>query len=340
MDAQTWRTEQRRLREALRAQRRTPDGRDAIQAVELQPPDLTRTPIVSSGGVRGRVIVEAKKLLRRLLAPYLLEPQTRFNQQVSTALSEQRDQLESIAHLIGVSTELSNAAMKHAQEFDYLGFEERFRGSKDATEARQAEYLDYFSGGEVLDIGCGRGEFLAMLRERGTTARGVDLDADMVAHCRARGLAVECADAVEFLNRQPDGRFEGVFMSQVIEHLTPDHLVALLEAIGRKTSTEAVLIIETINPESLPVLMRWFWLDPTHVRLVHPETLQYLLEKAGFEVKTVQFRRPVPDDEQIPTLELASVPADELTPYNQAITRVNARLYGPLDYFVVGQTNA
>jgi SAM-dependent methyltransferase len=353
MDVQTWRDEQRRLREALRAQRRTPDGRGVIQQVELNPPDLTGTPIVSGGGALGRVIVTVKKLLRRLLAPYLLVPQTRFNQQVVAALAEQREQLDTIVRLLDVPAELANAASeeqraagdRHAATehgtaaLDYLGFEERFRGSKDSTESRQVEYLEYFSGnGQVLDVGCGRGEFLAMLRERGVSARGVDLDEDMVAHCREQGLTVECADAVDFLNRQPDGSFDGVFMSQVIEHLTTRHLVTLLEAIARKTSAGAILVVETINPESLPVLMRWFWLDPTHVRLVHSETLQYLMEKASFTVKTVQFRSPVSDEEQFPTLKPAGVSAGELSTYNKAISRINTRLYGPLDYFVVGQS--
>jgi O-antigen chain-terminating methyltransferase len=148
----------------------------------------------------------------------------------------------------------------------------------------------------------------------------------------------DCAEAVEFLNRQPDGAFGGVFMSQVVEHLPTDHLVTLLDAIGRKTSDGAVLIIETINPESLAVLMRWFWLDPTHVRLVHPETLQYFIEQAGFTIKTVQFRRQVPDEELLPTLTLRDIAGEELTTYNEAITQVNARLFGPLDYFVVGQS--
>jgi O-antigen chain-terminating methyltransferase len=341
MDEQTWKTEQRKLRDALRAQRRTPDGRMALappgqaQVAELQPPDLLRAPLVSQRGAPGRVVVEAKRLLRRLLAPFVLEPQTRFNQAVAAALRAQRDQLEEITRLLQAATETETPAAA----IDYLGFEERFRGSSDEIASRQAEYLDYFfERGEVLDVGCGRGEFLAMLRERGTTARGVDLDEQMVARCREQGLKADCAEAVEFLNRQPDGAFGGVFMSQVVEHLPTDHLVTLLDAIGRKTSDGAVLIIETINPESLAVLMRWFWLDPTHVRLVHPETLQYFIEQAGFTIKTVQFRRQVPDEELLPTLTLRDIAGEELTTYNEAITQVNARLFGPLDYFVVGQS--
>ncbi len=309
-----------------------------IPSVDLHPPDLLRTPIVSQRGVTGRLMIAAKKLLRRLLGPFVLEPQTHFNQAVVAALAEQRDILMAVAALPAAAD--VDASESAATEIDYLGFEERFRGSKQAIESRQTEYLDYFfECGEILDIGCGRGEFLWMLQERGILARGVDVDEDMVARCREQGLIADCTDAIEFLDRQPDGSFGGVFISQVVEHLSTEYLVALLDAIGRKTSTGAVLIIETINPESLPVLMRWYWLDPTHVRLVHPETLQYFMEQAGFAVKTVQFRRAVPDEECFPSLELASVPADELTTYNEAIAGINARLFGPLDYFVVGRSD-
>jgi 2-polyprenyl-3-methyl-5-hydroxy-6-metoxy-1,4-benzoquinol methylase len=349
MDVRRWRSQQRRLRDAVRVQRRTPDGRGAVAPpsltapIDLQAPELLRGPIVSRRGAPGQVIVETKKLLRRLLAPFLIEPQARFNQEVVATLASQREELSELTQLLAERAQSAPGSVAAATsvEIDYLGFEERFRGSSDAIESRQSEYLDYFFGrGEILDIGCGRGEFLALLREHGTSARGVDMDEDMVARCREQGLAAECAEAVEFLEGEPDGSFGGVFMSQVVEHLPTGHLVALLDAIARKTASGAVLIIETINPESLPVLMRWFWLDPTHVRLVHPETLQYFMEQAGFATKSVQFRRPVPAEDRLPELELASVPPGELATYNEAVARFNAQLFGPLDYFVVGQSDA
>jgi 2-polyprenyl-3-methyl-5-hydroxy-6-metoxy-1,4-benzoquinol methylase len=339
MDAEQWRSEQRRLRETIRAQRRTDDGRAPLPdpaPVELRAPDLLHTPIVSDRGAPGRLIIAAKRLLRRLLAPFVLEPQTRFNQAVVEALIAQRHQL--MALCAGVSRNDDCPPSDVEIHFDYIGFENRFRGDTQTIASRQHEYLDYFHGlGEVLDIGCGRGEFLAMLHERNTSAQGVDLDEDMVAHCREQGLKAECADAIEFLERQPDGVFGGVFMSQVVEHLSTDYLVRLLDAIARKTSDRAVVIIETLNPESLPVLMRWFRLDPTHVRLVHPETLQYFIEQAGFAVKTVQFRQPVPEGERFPALHLAGVSAEELRSYNEEVARLNDRLFGALDYFVVGR---
>jgi SAM-dependent methyltransferase len=346
MDTQFWRDEQRKLRDAVRTRRSTngndsvSDPHPALRPLSLHPPNLLATPIVSRTGVAGRAIFVVKRLLRRLLAPFVLEPQTQFNQAVVAALAEQREVLGTLAAFVD-SRDSAAPELAGGRQIDYLAFEERFRGTSETIESRQAEYLDYFfDRGEVLDIGCGRGEFLALLNERRIPARGVDLDEDMIARCREQGLVADCADAIDFLEAQPDGHFGGVFASQVVEHLSTDYLVALLDAIARKTTSQAVLILETLNPESLPVLTRWFWLDPTHVRLVHPETLQYFIEQAGFAVKSVQFRREIPDEERVPSLVLPGVPATELAGYNEAVERLNDRLFGSLDYFVVGQSGA
>jgi SAM-dependent methyltransferase len=343
MDAEQWRAHQRRLRAAIRVNRRSSDGQKARAQThprrqpdgfpDLTAPDLLRTPIVSERQALGQGVVAIKELLRRLLSPFVLEPQTRFNQAVVQALAAQRDELAAAKRMV----EEMGSRRGGPERFDYLGFEERFRGSAEVVESRQAEYLDYFAGqGPVLDVGCGRGELLTLLRERGIEATGVDSDPDMVASCRERGLSVECADGVDYLERQADGSLGGVFLGQLVEHMSTEDLVELLAVIKRKTADGAVLIVETLNPESMPVLMRWFWLDPTHVRLVHPETLQYLMEQAGFGVQTVQFRQQIDREKRLPVLELPSIPADVLAAHNDALERANERLFGAVDYFVVG----
>jgi 2-polyprenyl-3-methyl-5-hydroxy-6-metoxy-1,4-benzoquinol methylase len=222
-------------------------------------------------------------------------------------------------------------------ELDYFGFESRFRGSTDAIESRQRDYLHYFRGkGEVLDIGCGRGEFLSLLLREGIPARGIDLDLDMVLLCQEKGLPVVQADAITYLASLPDRLLGGVFLAQVIEHLSTPQAASLLARVYEKLNVGGVFAVETLNPESLPVLTRWFWLDPTHVRLVHPETLKFLLESTGFRVLTCEFRQPISESEQIPRLDLPGVPAAELEAFNDAIARLNRALYGPLDYFVIG----
>ena len=113
----------------------------------------------------------------------------------------------------------------------YVGFEDLFRGSTDDIRQRVSEYLPFFQGArDVLDIGCGRGEFLALLREQGIQARGVDINASMVDVCRQHGLDATEADALSYLQAQPDGSLGGLFAAQVVEHLEPRYLTGLLDA--------------------------------------------------------------------------------------------------------------
>src|SRR6476469_7921203 len=109
---------------------------------------------------------------------------------------------------------------------DYFAFESRMRGSVGAIRERQRPYVeDFRAAAPVLDIGCGRGELLQLLREAGVDARGIDADADMVAYARGEGLDVEQADLLEYLERLDDGSLGGIFMGQVVEHLPPPVLV-------------------------------------------------------------------------------------------------------------------
>src|SRR5439155_15531095 len=130
---------------------------------------------------------------------------------------------------------------------DYFAFESRMRGSVESIRDRQRRYLDDLrQEGPVLDIGCGRGELLGLLREAGVEARGIDADADMVAYARGDGLEVEQADALAYLEAQPAGELGGIFMAQVVEHLPPPALFRLLELAARALRTGGVLVAETI----------------------------------------------------------------------------------------------
>src|SRR5256885_7076475 len=102
----------------------------------------------------------------------------------------------------------------------YRGFEDRFRGSIDEIREKQRVHVPVFAGAsDVLDIGCGRGEFLSLLKEHRIAARGVDANADMAAEARKRGLDVVQADALTYLESLPDASLGGVMSSQVIEHV-------------------------------------------------------------------------------------------------------------------------
>jgi cyclopropane fatty-acyl-phospholipid synthase-like methyltransferase len=171
----------------------------------------------------------------------------------------------------------------------YPGFEEIFRGPETLVRERQRAYLPLFGGCDrVVDIGCGRGEMLDLLRESGIPATGVDSDSDKLGHCRAKGHTVEQADALVFLRRQADGSLPAVFSAQMIEHLTFDELKQFLALCRAKLQSGGILIAETVNPHSLEAF-KTFYTDLTHQRPIFPEVALALCELSGFEKAHVRF---------------------------------------------------
>ena len=211
---------------------------------------------------------------------------------------------------------------------DYFAFESRMRGSVDAIRERQRRYVDDFrDAAPVLDIGCGRGELLALLREAGVEARGIDADADMVAFAHGEGLDVEQADLLEYLERVEAGSLGGIFMGQVVEHLPPAVLVRALELAAQKLRPGGVLVAETINPLS-PIALRNYYADLTHAQPLVPETLELLARQSGFAETELRF---------------LNEPADRLTEPDDPVIAANVRrlnelLFAPLDYALVART--
>lgn len=226
--------------------------------------------------------------------------------------------------------------------FKYLGFEDAFRGSREDIRARLAEYAPRFDGlSNVIDIGCGRGEFLDLLRAKGITARGIDTNHAMVEACRASGLDVTEGDALGLLAALEDSSVGGIFSSQVVEHLQPGYLLKLLETAAHKVRPGGLVIIETINPASWVAFFESFLRDITHVWPLHPETLQYLMRASGFRDVTLEYKAPVPATgklRQLPTA-FGMDPATEsfVSTFNENVETLNARLFGYLDYAVVAR---
>jgi O-antigen chain-terminating methyltransferase len=210
---------------------------------------------------------------------------------------------------------------------DYFAFESRMRGSIDSVRERQRPYVDDFrDAAPVLDLGCGRGEFLELLREAGVEARGVDLDADMVAYARGEGLEVEHADAVAYLEGLEDGSLGGIFAAQLVEHVPAPTLVRLLELAAAKLRSGGVLVAETINPLS-PLALRNYYADLTHAQPLVPETLELLARQAGFGNVELRYLN-APEDRLVE-------PADPVIAAN--VSRLNELLFGPLDYAILAR---
>ncbi|HEX5216143.1 MAG TPA: class I SAM-dependent methyltransferase [Vicinamibacterales bacterium] len=227
--------------------------------------------------------------------------------------------------------------------FKYLGFEDAFRGSRDVIRERLRTYVDRFAGlTDVLDIGCGRGEFLDLLREAGIGARGLDLNHEMVETGRARGLDVVESDALSYLQGLPPGSLGGVFAAQVVEHLAPDYLLALLDAAADKVRPGGLLVLETINPACWLAFFESYIRDITHVRPLHPETLQFLARASGFHDVTVEFLAPVAETDRLKSVAPASgadspVAADLRDAFNDNVAKLNARMFTFMDYAIIAR---
>jgi SAM-dependent methyltransferase len=177
---------------------------------------------------------------------------------------------------------------RRALNIDQFAFANAFRGTEDSVKAHQREYVSRFAEcGEVVDLGCGRGEFLELLREASVAARGIELDIGMIEHCRAKGLAVEQRDILEYLSGLPDESVGGFFAARMIERLPAFELVQLVREAGRALEPGGVLLVESFNPES-PRTFAEFYVDPTHVRPYHPHAIRWLFEQEGFVGVEVQ----------------------------------------------------
>jgi SAM-dependent methyltransferase len=236
--------------------------------------------------------------------------------------------------------------------YKYVGFEDQFRGSQAAIRERQESYLPYFShlregagasraSGEVLDVGCGRGEFIDLLNAQGIPARGIDLNHEMAELCRARGLDVTEADAVEFLSAQPDESLGGIFAAQVVEHLEPAYLLRFLDLAFLKLQPGARLVLETLNPACWTAFFESYIRDITHRWPLHPETLQYLVRASGFTRAEIEFRSPVPAQDRLQPLPVPDGANDMLRDmadtFNANAEKLNARMFTFMDYAVVAE---
>ena len=218
---------------------------------------------------------------------------------------------------------------------DYLTFELLFRGNREKIKENQKRYLKYFEGkNNILDIGCGRGEFIELMLEAGKTGvKGIDLNENMVALCQHSGLPVEYADAVGYLSRLQPGELEGIYLGQVVEHMMPADIVKLVHLAYEKLKQGGMLIMETPNPTCLAIYANAFYIDFTHNKPVHPLTLEFVLQSQGFnDIEVIYFSEV---EEKLPKLSGSGV--ENLDEINQGIDRLNNLLFGSQDYAIIGQ---
>ncbi|RMD88121.1 MAG: class I SAM-dependent methyltransferase [Candidatus Dadabacteria bacterium] len=246
----------------------------------------------------------------------------------------------------GNSGKGSETHKEQAQDYTYLMLENRYRGSEEEIKDRMKFYLSYLKSAynlhtlPVLDIGCGRGELLELLRENGIEGVGIDIDKAMVEMCRDKGLKVENADCLDYLMNLKDNSLSAVIALQVIEHLEVGKLKRLISLSIEKVRDGGAVIFETINTDSLVALGRNYFKDPTHVFPLHPDTMRFIMEGAGLKVKDVIPLSPFGKEASLQEIEVG----DFATPrwsyaielLNRNIRRLNSLLYGHQDYCIIG----
>ncbi len=217
----------------------------------------------------------------------------------------------------------SSAAPAKEPALDYPAFATKFRGTPEYVRENQHFYIDRFRGArEVIDLGCGNGEFLEVMRDAGIAARGIDSSMESVEACRARSLAAEQGDLFEWLDAQPNRSLPAIFCSQVVEHLPPARVPELVNLCAAKLEQHALLAIETPNPACLAIFATHFYLDPTHTRPVPHPLLAFYLQEAGMGAIEVVTRFPA---------------ADSWPELNELPPAIRDRFFGGLDYAIFGR---
>ena len=226
--------------------------------------------------------------------------------------------------------EAAEQARHFSPRYSADAFEARFRGTGDDLKDRYRDLAGRAAGfPPLLDIGCGRGEFLELLAECGAPASGVEIDAALAEDGRRRGLDVATGDGLRHLASLPDGSLGAVVLLQVAEHLTPMQLIDLVAIARDKVRDGGLLLIETVNPQSLYTFAHAFYLDPTHSNPIHPAYLEFVVRQSGWPQVAIEWRSPPASDEPLE-------PDPDASPAAAAnIERLNRLLFAAQDYLLL-----
>lgn len=224
-----------------------------------------------------------------------------------------------------INTEL--LANNHSLDTFYKNFEDLFRGSEEDIKKRLEDYLPRikdtgfnYKKYPILDIGCGRGEFLQLLRDNNISASGVDINKDMVKRSIAKGLDVKQANAISYLQYMGANSYSIITGFHIIEHIPFDQLMLLFSAAYKALIKKGFVIFETPNPENIIVGSSTFYLDPSHLHPIPPELLAYSLKSAGFKKTEIIRLHPFEKD---------------IKDSNPNLKELYNLLYGPRDYAVI-----
>ncbi len=306
LHAETAQQAQRQQREEIRVLRTLADVQNAfMQRIALAETEL-RTSLqqtAADASQRSLAAAQSDAAARDALAAGLsrLEAQVHeevrlLRQRVGVILARESAAVSSPASSADPILQAAAAIAPPEGFFDSLRFSERFRGGETEVREKLRVHLPHFlHQAPVLDLGCGRGEFVSLLLEAGVDALGIEASPDLVRLMQNVRLPVVEADLFAHLDAQPPASAGGIFCAHVIEHMPPDALARLVAAAYRVLRPGGFLLFETPNPACLAIFATYFYLDPTHVRPVPAEFVSYLLEEAGFQQVEVTGLHPAQD---------------------------------------------
>jgi O-antigen chain-terminating methyltransferase len=252
---------------------------------------------------------------KRLITMFLEEAQKRLPEPFT------QEQLQTLAN-----------EEQHSLDALYVAFEDQFRGSREDILNRFRVYLPIIEEAKIgtpnlpiLDVGCGRGEWLELLRESGYTARGIDINRVMLEQCRTRELEVMESDVITYLQSLPDASLGAVTGFHIIEHLPFEVLIKLFDETIRVLSPGGLAIFETPNPENVLVGSHTFYLDPTHRNPLPSAMIKFMAESRGLS--------------RVTTMKLHPYPEEEILDASPLVERFNNYFHGPQDYAVIGYKN-
>jgi glycosyltransferase involved in cell wall biosynthesis/2-polyprenyl-3-methyl-5-hydroxy-6-metoxy-1,4-benzoquinol methylase len=230
-----------------------------------------------------------------------------------------------------------DVAPQQAYGINYLRCNEVVGGDLEVETALYEPFVQMFQGhvGPVLDLGCGRGVFLQIMRRHGISAVGADVDGNMVAYCRERGLMANEGDVFEYLRRQADASLGGIFCAHVIEHIPRTRLMELADLCWRKLEGGGLVVWITPHGGSLAPLHATFYKDVTHTRPLHPDLLAFILEANGFRQVETRTLSDMPED-----LKLQLLPDNDIDEFSRVLNRnfdrLNDLIFGHLDCAAIG----
>ena len=312
--------------------------------------DLKRIPVTGNTGFFRKIKNLYSNILFLLLRPLINRQNAYnkavydFNREVLSNLDEDSREIIDIQDKIDdIEDRLKKLEYKiwvsFPSKFDYSKFEDQFRGPEELIKERQKIYLDYINKQKsVLDIGCGRGEFLELLKENGIKAFGIDSNRQMVKRCLDKGLEVEHADAISYLKNY-QGSFGNIFLSMIVEHLDFKDIFTIINTAWEKMEKDSVILIETINPNSFYAQSKTYVIDPTHINLVSPETLSYTFQKVGFRDLRIIYKSPVPKEQRLKFMkhQISNKELDKIIrKINDNLKVLDDIIFGNLEYAIMG----